>query len=837
MGKYTIQQIAGMLPCRPVMANATAGIDYLLTDSRRIAFPQSSLFIALQTARNDGHLFVKEVYQAGVRNFIVRQSFDISGMPDANFLLVEDTLFALQTIAAVHRQQFHYPVIGITGSNGKTIVKEWLYQLLSQDYVVVRSPRSYNSQTGVPLSVWQMNAQHTLGIFEAGISTVHEMEKLEPIIRPDTGVLTNIGDAHREGFTGNREKAIEKLQLFRHSSRLVFCREYLQHAGVDVEQADRHLLPETISLFAWTRKREEEAALVIHNELRNEAANTTTVTAVYEGQPFSFAIPFTDKASVDNAISCCCLLLLLGYTTEVIAQRMLLLQAVDMRMQLVKGINNCYVLNDAYSNDLSSLVVALDYLVQQAGQHAKTMILSDILQSGLPDDALYAQVIAEAGMRQVSRIIGIGTAIRRISSLAAQLAQPPVVELYDSTEDFLRRVTTHHFRDEYILLKGARVFAFERISSWLQQKVHQTVMEINLSALVHNVKQYQQQLKPGVKLMAMVKAFGYGSGSAEIANILQYHHADYLAVAYADEGVELRKAGISLPILIMNVDEAAFEVLVQYNLEPELFSFPLLQSFLQYLQHQGLEQYPVHIKIDTGMHRLGFEQPDMPALGALLQQQSCMRVKSVFSHLAASEDPEENAFTLLQASRFREACTTLEQMLGYTFIKHISNSAAIERLNDLQFDMVRLGIGMYGVDSALEHRLNLQTVATLTTTIAQLRRVKAGETIGYNRRGKVTRDSLIATIRIGYADGFSRRLGNGAGQVFVKGKRAPVIGSVCMDMTMIDVTDCPGVKEGDTVEWFGRNIAVEEVARWCGTIAYEILTGIGQRVKRVYYEE
>ncbi len=836
MGKYTIQQIAAMLNGHPVIADAHAVIDYLLTDSRRIAFPQTSLFIALQTARNNGHAFVQEVYKSGVRNFIVKKGFAFESMPGANFLQVDDTLAALQTIAAWHRRQFSYPVIGITGSNGKTIVKEWLYQLLSQDYAIVRSPRSYNSQTGVPLSVWQMNSHHNLAIFEAGISTVKEMEKLEPVIRPGIGLLTNIGEAHREGFNDDRQKAVEKLQLFKHSKQLVFCREYLQHAGVDIEGSDSALLPPGLQLFSWTRTKDAAATLVILDESRGDAAGTT-ITALYKGSRFAFTIPFSDKASADNAISCCCLLLLLGYAPAVIKERMLLLQPVDMRLQLVKGINNCYVLNDAYSNDLSSLAVALDHLVQQAGHHRKTVILSDVPQSGIPDDELYAQIVAEAGMRQVTRLIGIGTAIKRIQPLAEKLAQPPVVELYDSTDDFLRRVTTHHFRDEYILLKGARVFAFERISNWLEQKVHQTVMEINLSALVHNVKQYQQQLKPGVKLMAMVKAFGYGSGSAEIANILQFHHVDYLAVAYADEGVELRKAGISLPILIMNVDEAAFEVLVQYNLEPELFSFSILQSFLHFIQLQGLEQYPVHIKIDTGMHRLGFEQADIPALGALLQQQSNLRVKSVFSHLAASEDPQEHAFTLQQASRFREACSVLEQMLGYGFIKHISNSAAIERLHDLQFDMVRLGIGMYGVDSAPEHLLDLQTVATVKTTIAQLRQVKAGETIGYNRRGRVERDSLIAVLRIGYADGFSRRLGNGVGQVFVRGRRAPVIGSVCMDMTMVDVTGCAGIKEGDIVEWFGSNITVEEVARWCGTIAYEILTGVGQRVKRIYYEE
>ncbi|RFM29699.1 bifunctional UDP-N-acetylmuramoyl-tripeptide:D-alanyl-D-alanine ligase/alanine racemase [Deminuibacter soli] len=835
MNQYTIQQIADVLNAPSQIAEPAALVEYLLTDSRRIAFPQTSLFIALQTGRNDGHLYISEVYNSGVRNFMVRKGFDTTALTGANIVFVNNTLDALQQLAAWHRKQFHYPVIGVTGSNGKTIVKEWLYQLLSPDYTIVRSPRSYNSQTGVPLSVWQMSEQHNLAILEAGISTVHEMARLQAIIQPGIGILTNIGEAHNEGFTGYREKALEKLRLFSNSQVLVYCTENLAQAGIDITGDDRHLLPAGLQLFSWSRS--GNATVKLLQEEQNPAQDTTQLRVRYADTTFSFAIPFTDKASVDNAITCCCIMLYLQTGAEKIQQRMPALQAVDMRLQLMKGVNGCYLLNDAYNNDLASLTIALDHLVQQAGAHRKTVILSDIFQAGMAPAQLYRQVAAEISMRRISRFIGIGTQMQQVKHLLENMPDAPAIELYESTDAFLHKVTTHHFRDEYVLLKGARVFAFERISNWLGQKVHQTVMEINLSALVHNLKQYQQELRPGVKLMAMVKAFGYGSGSAEIAGMLQFHKVDYLAVAYADEGVELRKAGISLPILIMNVDEAAFEVLVQYNLEPELFSFGILTAFQQYVRQQGLQQYPVHIKIDTGMHRLGFELHDMEALQALLTQSTHLRVKSVFSHLASSEDPGDDAFTDLQAVRFTEACTLLQQQLGYRFIRHLSNTGGISRRHDLQFDMVRLGIGLYGIDSANNEHMNLQTVATLKTTIAQLRHVPAGDTVGYNRKGKITADSLIATIRIGYADGFGRRFSNGAGQVYINGRLAPVIGNVAMDMTMVNVTGIPGVQENDEVEIFGHQLPVQQVAAWGKTIAYEILTGIGQRVKRIYYED
>ncbi len=810
--------------------NNDVEIEYLLIDSRKIIFPQSSLFFALSGPRRDGHEYIKDVYERGVRNFVVSDKQDYSAYENANFLLVDDVLQGLQTLAAYHRSKFSYPVIGITGSNGKTIVKEWLSQLLNDDFAVVRNPRSYNSQVGVPLSVWQMSQQHSLGIFEAGISTVGEMENLEKIIQPTIGILTNIGDAHKEGFASDKEKLLEKLKFFRHCKQLVYCRDVTEK-WLDIEAEKIQLFNDTIVLFSWSRNHAE--TVVVKQEVRH--ISNTILTLQYKNSLLNFTVPFIDVASVDNCITCICTLLMMNVDAVKINQRLQQLQPVEMRLQLKKGINNCYILNDSYSNDLSSLNIALDYLKQQAGDNKTTVILSDILQSGMTDEALYTLIASQLQQRNIHRFIGIGQAISHHHNLFIQSAEQTV--FYSSTEAFLQQSTHHHFNKEYILLKGARVFAFENISHWLEQKVHQTVMEINLSAMVHNLKQYQQKLAPSVKLMAMVKAFSYGSGSVEVARLLQFYKVDYLAVAYADEGVELRQAGISLPIMVMNVDEAAFDALIQHNLEPEIYSFSIYNAFHNYLQQQAIMQFPVHIKLNTGMNRLGFEVTDAAPLAMQLKLQNTMVVKSVFSHLVASENADHDGFTQHQALLFNEACTSFQSTLTYTFIKHIANSSGIFRHPNLQYDIVRLGIGLYGVDSANGNELSLEPVATLKTTIAQIRTVAANDSIGYNRRGVVTRESKIATLRIGYADGFSRRLGNGNGHVFLHGQQAPVIGNVCMDMVMIDVTDITTAKEGDEVEIFGKHLPIQKVAEWTGTIAYEIMTSISQRVKRVYVEE
>ncbi len=826
---YTLPNIAEIIGADTKVA-AENGIEHLLIDSRKIVFPQQSLFFAISGPRRNGHDFIGEVYERGVRNFVVAKTFASGNFPGACFLAVENVLLALQQLAAFHRQKFNIPVIGITGSNGKTIVKEWLYQLLRADHTIVRSPRSYNSQVGVPLSVWQMDTQYTLAIFEAGISTENEMVRLAEIIQPTLGVLTNIADAHSEGFTGNRHKAVEKAKLFRNAAAIVFGRDTLTGV-IDPDGKDKTLFQNEALFFSWSR--EKTATLGIVQEETNNGR--TIITGNYEDKSVSITVPFTDRISINNCITCWTVLLAMGYDGQTISERMLRLEPVDMRMQLKKGINNCYILNDSYSNDLASLDLALDYLQQQAGSEPTVLILSDILQSGQPEEILYHTIAATLRNRGINRLIGIGQAISRQSPLFVWDSLS--ASFYPSTEFFLQQAGAHVFSGEYILLKGARIFAFEKISHWLEQKVHQTVMEIDLTAMIHNLKAYQAQLQPSTRVMAMVKAFSYGSGSMEVARILQFHKVDYLAVAYADEGVELRKAGISLPIMVMNVDEAGFDALVSYNLEPEIYSFPVCIAFHGYLSQQGLNGFPVHIKFNTGMNRLGFEVAEAEALAVLIKVQQTMAVRSVFSHLVASESAEHDGFTQTQVNLFETACARLREGIGYDFIKHIANSAAIHRNPAYQFDMVRLGIGLYGVDSGEGQSVALETVATLRSTIAQVRKVSAGETVGYGRKGKIEKDSLIATVRIGYADGFSRRLSNGAGKMFVAGHLVPVTGNVCMDMTMIDITGLPDLKEGEPVEIFGKNLPVQLVAEWAGTIPYEIMTGISQRVKRVYVEE
>lgn len=793
---YTVQHIAGIIGAT-VNTVQDIVVEHLLLDSRKMYAPGSALFFALPGPRRDGHQFIPELYKRGVRSFVVSTTINEQQFPEGCFLQVPDTLAALQQLAAYHRSCFNIPVIGITGSNGKTIVKEWLYQLLHEDFTIVRSPRSYNSQTGVPLSVWQMNEKHTLAIFEAGISRPGEMEKLERIIKPTLGILTNIGEAHSEGFLSAQEKETEKRKLFRDA-----------------------VLPETPVVKSIDKGPASARLNVLFG-------NTPAMNLEVE-------IPFNDDASIQNAITCLQVLHWLKLDAAVIRKRMKMLQPVNMRLELKKGINNCTIINDSYSADLSSLEIALNFLAQQSNDVKKTVILSDFLQSALPDKELYAQVLKMLQRHGVSRFIGIGERM-----YAALPARYPELELscFSTREKFMEQFRSSRFKDETILIKGARVFEFEDIVQLLEQKAHQTVLEINLSALVHNLKEYQRVLQPSTKVMAMVKAFAYGSGGAEIAGVLQYNKVDYLGVAYADEGVELRKAGIRLPVMVMNPEPSAFEKIVTYNLEPELYSFDILQQFDNFLQQEGLTAYPVHIELETGMNRLGFSVSDIEKLATALLATPSFNIQTVFSHLAASEEAANDAYTQQQFALFEQAVSKLKSITGLTFLTHIANSAAAIRHPHMQLDMVRLGIGLYGVDSAASGKLNLQTVATLRSTIAQIKRLKKGESVSYNRKGVVTRDAVIATIRLGYADGYPRRLGNGAGYVIINGQAAPITGTVCMDMFMADVTDIAGVKEGDDVIVFGTSLRVEELAARAGTIPYEIMTGISQRVKRVYFEE
>jgi Alr-MurF fusion protein len=826
---YTIAAIEKIINGRFLAnKNDTAIIEHLLIDSRKLLFPATTLFFTIAGPRRQGNAFVKDLYDKGVRNFIVDNAFVFlqQDYAEANIIATENVLVALQQLVAHHRKQFNFPVIGITGSNGKTIVKEWLHQLLHSDYNIVRSPKSYNSQIGVPLSVWQMNATNSLAIFEAGISMPGEMEKLQKIIQPAIGIFTNIGEAHSEGFATTADKVNEKMNLFTQTPVLIYCKDekIVDEAMLRLQQKN------STHLFSWGEKKE---AVLCITTIQVQPFNTV-VKALYQDKKVSISIPFTNDAAIKNAITCWCILLHLNnISNELISERMLQLKPVEMRLELKEGINSCSVINDSYSADITSLSIALDFLQQQQQHTKRTVILSDILQSGKNNAALYQEVAGILQQKNINRLIGIGTEIAKHSSYFTGIKE---TVFYNSTTEFKQQFASLHFYNETILLKGARVFEFEQISHLLEQKSHQTVLEINLNAITHNLKAYQQQLQPGVKLMAMVKAFSYGSGSFEIANLLQFHKVDYLAVAYADEGVELRKTGITLPIMVMNAEESTFDLLVQHNLEPELFSFAILNEFENYLQQNGVNNFPVHIKLDTGMHRLGFEAADIDVLCKKLSNNNAFKIQSVFSHLAASDTTVHDGFTQLQATVFNIACIKIAAVLNYSFIKHIANTSAIHRHKNLQLDMVRLGIGLYGVDNNENMQQQLKNVSTLKTTISQIKKITAGESIGYSRKGIAEKDSVIATVRIGYADGYPRNLSNGVGKMRVNGKLAPVIGNVCMDMTMLDITGITA-DEGDDVMVFGEKLPVSELANWSNTIPYEILTGISQRVKRIYYEE
>lgn len=814
---YTIQQLAELLNIKSFELKHPALINSLLIDSRVVISPETSLFFALSATR-DGHEFIAEAYANGIKNFVVSKAGYQEKFPDANFLLVENVQAALQRIAANHRSAFDLEVIAITGSNGKTIVKEWLYQLLSADFQIVRSPKSFNSQLGVPLSVWQIHQDHTLGIFEAGISKNGEMQQLAQIIQPTIGILTNIGEAHAEGFTSREEKLKEKLKLFKDVKLFIYSPDYTGNITADELPGEQQ--------FSWSTKAEADLSILFVEPINGKSY----IKALYKGEEIECLLPFGDRASVENGIICWAALLALGYTTEQADIRLERLTAVNMRLELKNGINQCSIIDDSYSADISSLAIALDFLNQQNQHPVKTLILSDLPETGKTDPELYTEIAALLKQKQVNRLIGIGPHISAFASLF-DLSK----SFYESTEEFIQKFAEITFNSETILVKGARKFEFERISKLLTQKVHGTVMEIDLNALASNLKFYKAKLAPGVKVMAMVKAFSYGSGSFEIANLLQYHKVDYLAVAYTDEGIALRKAGITLPIMVMSPEPFAFEAILKYKLEPELYNLDILKAFIAFLPETQIA-YPVHIKIDTGMHRLGFEEPDLPELLPLLNQTQKLKVMSAFSHLAASEDEQHDEFTGYQLKTYLHLSGALRKGLGYDFIQHISNTSAITRHPQAQLDMVRIGIGLYGFDSGLADKSGLRTVAVLKTTITQIKTVGPKDTIGYGRWGVLPEGGTTATVKIGYADGYRRSFGNGVGKMLVNGKLAPVIGTIAMDMCMLDITGLDA-KTGDEVIIFNNELTVDDLAKQIDTIPYEILTNISQRVKRIYFYE
>ena len=823
---YTIEKITTLIGARRY-GNADANIGFLLTDSRSLCFPEETLFFALKTERHDGHAYIPELYRRGVRNFVVTGMPEgyADGYPEANFLKVTDARKALQRLAERHRDEFNVPVVGITGSNGKTVVKEWLYQLLSPYKYVTRSPRSYNSQTGVPLSVWLMNEQTEVGIFEAGISQPGEMQALRDIIQPTIAVLTNIGAAHQENFASKEEKCREKTVLFHDAETIVY-------------NADDELIRRTVAESAYKGEQlyysmtDKKAPVFIADVSKGDTS--TTVTYVYrQGYEEKYTIPFIDDASVANSITCAVVALKLGLSAGELAGGMARLEPVAMRMEVKQGRHGCTLINDSYNSDVNSLDIALDFMNRRPDHQGRrrTLILSDIFQSGETAADLYREVGSLVKKRGVQKFIGIGPELSQHSRAI------PVAEkfFFSSVDAFLRSEVFRSMRDEVILIKGARAFGFDRITDLMVQKVHETVLEVNLGALVENLNYYRSFMKPETKLVCMIKADAYGAGSVEIAKTLQDHRVDYLAVAVADEGATLRRNGITANIMIMNPEMTAFKTMFDYDLEPEVYSFRLLDALIKAAEKEGITDYPVHIKIDTGMHRLGFDPlHDMDALISRLKHQSAVIPRSVFSHFVGSDSDSFDDFSAHQFELFDKASKQLQAAFKHKILRHIDNSAGIEHFPNRQLDMCRLGLGLYGIDS--RNNEIIHTVSTLKTTILQLRRVPAGDTVGYSRKGTIDHDSIIAAIPIGYADGLNRHLGNRRGYCLVNGKRAGYVGNICMDVAMIDVTgiDC---KEGDTVEIFGEHLPVTVLSDILDTIPYEVLTCISNRVKRVYFQD
>ncbi len=797
-------------------------IDHISIDSRSLQNGSQTLFFALAGVNNDAHLYIPELIEKGVQNFVV-QYIPENCEGKANFLIVKNTLKALQEFASYYRDLFDFPILGITGSNGKTIVKEWLNFLLSPDYNIIRSPKSYNSQVGVPLSVIAINEKHNLGIFEAGISTVNEMSKLENIIKPTIGVLTNIGSAHDEGFDNLEQKIKEKLLLFKKSKVVIYQKNALVDQCLIQFSAENQLSNRKI--FSWSFTDESADVFILKKE------NKTTFTHIeyqYKGKTFDLEIPFQDSASIENAISCLLVLLYFEYDFETIQGRMQMLYPVEMRLEVKNGINNCSIIDDSYSSDFQSLKIALDFLESQKKNASKTVILSDIFQSGFSNQELYTKVAQLISDNKVNRVIGIGTTI---SSFATKFQN---ISTFQNTAEFISEIERLNFNNETILIKGARSFQFEEIVSLLEEKTHETVLEINLDSISHNLNFFKAKLNSDVKIMVMVKAFGYGNGGLEIAKLLEHHKVDYLGVAFADEGISLKNGGIKLPIMVLNPESTSFPSIIQYQLEPEIYSIKGLNAFLKIAREKNLKDFPIHIKLDTGMHRLGFEENTIDELIETLRGNSTVRIQSVLSHMATSDDMKHYEFALSQINLFEKLSSKLISELNINPIRHILNTSGISNFPDAQYNMVRLGIGLYGVSNDPSEQKYLENVSTLKSIISQVRTIPAGDSVGYSRRFMAAKETKIATIPIGYADGIARLWGNQVGYVMIKNQKAFIVGSICMDMLMVDVSeiDC---KEGDSVIIFGESPTVIEMAEALKTIPYEILTSISQRVKRVFF--
>lgn len=818
MASVLVQDIA-MFTNAQLLGDGKMLIEKIVYDSRKTFVPDNTLFVAIKST-NDGHAYIDELYQKGIKAFMVEQSanIDYKKYPKASFIICQSSLSCLQELASVIRQQFKFPVLAIIGSNGKTVVKEWLSKILEYKYRVGRSPRSFNSQLGVPLSLWMMSSDLDYAIVEAGISKPNEMQKLEHCIMPNYGIITNIGQAHQENFNSLNEKLNEKLDLFKNADVIFY--------NSDIELIDAELKNrfEDKKLLCFGRGKHSDLQL-ISSEIKS---GKVELSLQWKEQGFKLSSPYVDTVSIENLLLSVLCALVLKLQPDEIQKAIVNLQPIAMRLEQKEAVNNCLLIDDAYNSDLTSLELALDFLIQLGAKRglSKTLILSDIYQSGMSDNDLYTKIRSLADEKGITKFIGIGKRLYE---------QMNGVNAYKSTEDFLANISINAFKDEAILLKGARSFSFERIAAFLEQRRHKTVLEIDLNALVDNLQYFRSLIKPETKVLAMVKAFSYGSGAFEIANILQHQKVDYLGVAFADEGIELRKSGITLPIIVMNPEISSFPQMLQYELEAEIYSFEVLNAFVKAAERQGLDRIPIHIKIDSGMNRLGFLPHEIDQLINRLKQTNAIYVSSVFSHLAGSDELLHDDFTKDQIAVFIKCCNQLSNKLGYTFIRHILNSAGIERFAEAQMDMVRLGIGMYGI-SGVEDNKSLKQVSSLKSYVSQIKYVAKGESIGYSRKGNANEEMTIAIVPIGYADGFNRRLSNGVGHVLINGNRAAVVGNICMDMCMVDISGL-SVKPGDDVEIFGDTIRINDLAKLLDTIPYEIMTSISRRVKRVYIME
>ena len=785
-------------------------------DSRSVVTPEHTLFFALTGNNHNGHDYIRTLYSDGMRAFVISEfREEFNQLTGANFIVVENVLTALQQLAAHHRQHTQAEVIGITGSNGKTVVKEWLYQLLVNDHAVYRSPRSYNSQVGVPLSLLGIDPKTEIAIIEAGISLKGEMQHLQQMIQPTIGIFTHLGDAHGENFASKEEKLAEKAQLF------TSCQWVIGQTGEALEYIKTRV-PSTTSFLLWG----EDPKADIHVKTMNIALGHREVQVTFGNKHFILDIPFPDIASYENCMNAVSILLLKQYSPNVIISRVQQLSAIAMRMEIKDGINNCTLVNDYYNSDPSSFQLALNILATQDASKERVVILSDFMDTGKADDDLYPSIAETLRQANISLFIGIG---KHLSEHRHDFAANS--RFYEDTEHFLRQEERDNFNNQIILIKGARAFQLEYIAGFLQKQSHSTILEVDLDAMVHNLNHFRSLTDAHIAVM--VKAFSYGSGSREIASLLQYHRVDYLMVAFADEGIELRAAGITIPIAVMNPEREAFDNMIMFNLEPEIYALDILEDFNQALNKHGIKRFPVHIKLNTGMNRSGFDEQDIPQLLEFFGTERSVYIRSIFSHLAGSDETMHDEFTLGQIHLFERMTERIQTQFNYKIWRHILNSAGIERFPQYHFDMVRLGIGLHGISAT---HANLQPVSSFKTYISSIRNVPEGQSIGYGRKSYTTRSSRIAVIPVGYADGLNRHLSNRVGNVFIKGKRVPIIGNICMDTCMIDVTDT-NATIGDEVEIFGKHILVTELSEQLGTIPYEILTGISHRVKRVYYKE